>query len=197
MKKILLITAATLAMSISSFGATFSQDCTNTANSVAGAAVASNENVSCPSFGVVPAGFQITSVSISVLSSFNGNGTVSTPNDGQLQINITYDPAVGTPNTASCNLDATTTTTSLLCSNVFTDTPVAGTTSYAAFLVNVSFLKGIDANNVYGGQASGAVGVTYTYTLIPSTNGVPEPTTVALMGAGLVALATAARRRRS
>jgi len=181
-----------------SAAATVVVDCSNVANSGNGGVGA--EVVTCPAFNSLPPNVQITSVGIFVLSTFNGNGSASTGADGQLQINVNYNPSIGTPDDADCNLDSASVTASLFCGSagapIFTAAG-SGTNTYAAFTVNVSFTKGIDVNNVYGGAATGAVAVVYTYDTIPTNGEVPEPSTVALIGAGLVGVAAAARRRRS
>jgi hypothetical protein len=197
MKKFFLMTMAMIASVVASSAATVVVDCTNVANSGNGGV--GSEVVNCPAFNSLPSNTQITSVGIFVLSTFNGNGTAS-QSGGQLQININYNPSIGAPDSATCNLDSTLVTFSLFCGSevapIFTAAG-SGTNTYGAFTVAVDFTKGIDAGGIYGGAATGAVAVVYTYDTIPTNGEVPEPTTVALIGAGLVGVAAAARRRRS
>jgi hypothetical protein len=197
MKKFLLIAVATVAMSAVGAAATITQNC-GTANSAVGGGGSDTVTCSSPAF-TVALGQQITLVELIITTSFNQNVNAgNTGPDGTLQINALYNPTVGTPDTASCNITSTAAADTAFCGVVFTDAPAPGTNSYGPFNVGVTFTKIQDVGTlVYQGQAAGSVSVRYTYDAIPTVGDVPEPTTVALLGAGLVGIAAFSRRRRS
>ena len=175
MKKILLI--ASLAFASSMFGATMTQNCSVTAllgQSNAG-------TVACPGFGALPSGatFNFINMTYAVDFTYNSFDTL-TPN-------LTYN--IDSPGTA---LDVTAVALSLSNrGNIVTVGPLSPSDPayFGAFNSAISYTGGI-------GITGATFDIRYVVDYTPEQTGVPEPSTVALMGAGLVAVATAARRRR-
>ncbi len=193
MKKILLMAVATVAMSLSSFGATLTVSCGANVYGSTGTLLAGTATRTCPNFAVA-AGDQLTNVTlnyfvdysyspsdspaISVTVNFNPSGTNIFTND---TVNVTQ-TGLGTsknplssPNSGSQTLVLNGPSTYAGASVLVTPGAISGPLE--------SFTTSITA--------------TYTYNTIPVQGAVPEPTTVALIGAGLVGLASVARRRRS
>ncbi len=196
MKKFLWLALATMAMSLVSAAATITQNC-GTANSAIGGTGSDSVTCSSPAF-TVGSSFQITLVELIITTSYNQNvNSANNGPDGDLTINALYNPTIGVPDTAPCNIARSgIAADTQFCGVVFTATPAALANSFGPFNVAVTFTKVVDTGNLtYEGQAAGGVSVRYTYDLIP-TGQVPEPTATVLIGAGLVGLATAIRRRR-
>ncbi len=208
MKKILLTVAALAAMSISSQAATIQVVCSGllislgqSSNGTAGPSQV------CPTFsalGLTQAGgsFTLSAGTNTVLDyQFDYTGLQGTIT-GLSESFTTANPATGPINTTSSTLasyrqissgwgvDAGANTTGL------TPDSLGNLTNSQAFTVSGSATQ--SGNNGVNFVNGGSINfkVTYTYDFVPQS-GVPEPSTVALIGAGLVGLASVARRRRS
>ena len=69
-------------------------------------------------------------------------------------------------------------------------------TSNATALFNANFVDSFTATRTQGQATNGTANVVVSYDFNPPTGGVPEPMTMSLMGAGLLALGIAGRRMR-
>ena len=196
MKKFFLVAALVAASSLGSFAAIMtgtcgSADMGNTAN--AGTPI----NIACPGF-TVAAGEQVTSIVLTFYGSYSG-GNISATDQAAFTFSITNNGSFSTwssfsnpYNTTSGGPEPTsqvgfTAAAPISATTVGQTGVITGPTGTARFAVVQGMIASTNFNFT----------LTYDYTtaLIPS--GIPEPTTVALIGAGLVGLATAARRRRS
>ncbi len=197
MKKILMLSVAALALSSASFAATFTIGCTIGAASAASPGVLTGVDISVCQGLSLAAGSTISSVEFSVLTGFTGNGF----SNDSLTITGTYTPTVGTftVNPVMCATTGTGNVSSTTCGTIpspgFTSqTSGLGGASVAGTTFNVGWGISGDAGLPFNGSVSGQAVVTFTYDLPQS--GIPEPSTVALIGAGLVGVASIARRRR-
>ncbi len=197
MKKILLIAAATLAMSISSFGASFSTGlifCGGALYNQAAEVVNGSNSFACSGFTVAP-GFQLDSVILRYELDYTAT------NAGANTVTVEFNPS---PN-ATYNPDPTVLVQAgngssggpqvAFAADIASLFPISGPFNYVgASIVLTPSNFSFGSTGLVGASAN--VFVTYTYSDIPSTEGVPEPSTVALIGAGLIGVAAAARRRR-
>ncbi|MCX6611487.1 MAG: PEP-CTERM sorting domain-containing protein [Acidobacteria bacterium] len=198
MKKILLLATAMFTMTVASNAAQMVISCVQTSigSNLNFVAAGNTSTLSCPGFGVLEANLG-TINGIAFVQSTDYNVAVDPFNPGNpASLAINYTLAV--PGTAFdalvTNRDFTrgSTTNPLI---QITGVPPA---SYGDYVNN--FLIGVTINsvtNVAGATVQqaifdGAFLVDYT---LPTNETVPEPSTIAFIGAGLVALATAARRR--
>jgi hypothetical protein len=193
MKKILFIGAAFLMMSLSSYGATLTLSCGTNLYGPGGAILLGNATISCPNFNI--AGQQVTTIGLE----YGVDYTYSNPNDSPaLSVTINFDPA----GSGLYTNDTLNVTRSGFGSNKDPlSAPNTGSQNFAPALISpvvgpsVLLTPGAQSGGYEGFSAS--VFVTYTYETVPVVEGeVPEPTTVALIGAGLLGVAAAARRRR-
>ena len=196
MKKILMLAVATAALSTASFAATMTVSCGQVQydkNQVLSSATPS-ATISCPSFAVAVAPAtvgalpgQVVFNSVSLLYLLDNSTVIGNTYNATLAFtsgigNVSYTASqagysYGDPGSGA-NISTGPTPFSNVTSGGFsvtTNTPV------------------VNSGNLPGSSYSFAV--TYDYSVVPS--GVPEPSTVALIGAGLVGLASVARRRRS
>jgi len=112
-------------------------------------------------------------------------GTDSETSQGGTGMFITFNPCVGG-------------TGNLLCNQPYTFTPVTQynggqTTGGFSFIVTPSVTAGGGAGVSLSGTDSAEVSITFTY--VP-TSSIPEPTSLVLIGSGLIGLGVFARRKR-
>ena len=199
MKKILMLAVAAAAFSTASFAASVTIGCTIATGDASGnpatvtPSAAALQSV-CPSFSI--AAGSITNVDFFVLTGFTGNGFA---ND-TLTITGTYSPTSGTftLNPVVCATTGTGNVSSTTCgagnTTITSRTDGLGGSTIGGTSFNLTYGVSGDAGLPFAGSTSGQAVVTFTYNVPQS--GVPEPSTVALIGAGLVGVASIARRRR-
>ncbi len=213
MKSFFLSAAFMLALSTVSSAALVQVFC-GSANSLNGSAAGGgasgnggygSSTINCASFAI-GAGSTLNNVLIDVRFSYDGNETGISTN---AVVGVTpVPPSFGT-NNAILAISAVTGSANYNIINVpsrsgnnggalLSGNPGVTGANVNAFVSNIAFsLSSIaqGAGNDFRGGTTVALFATYDYTLAQSA--IPEPTSVALIGVGLVALATAARRRRS
>ena len=181
MKKILMAAALLSLASISTFAATLSGQCGSPVVFSTGAG--GPVSVSCPSF-TIGGGNVFYSLTLELVGDYSYTG----PSSSVPNINETYTYVI----TAGGYTPVTTTQTqvtnqanqhSFVSLNLFSATAPVGTVSVSA------------SNNTGQTNLASLQSVFYTYTYDLPQN-IPEPSTVALIGAGLVGVASIARRRR-
>lgn len=182
MKKILMAAALLSLASLSSFGAQMISSCSNSPLSIAPAANVANGNLSCAAFSVLPAGSTITGYTFQYGVDF----TVDQFNAANPSVTFSFN----NPGTA---LDVTNVLTTVGSTGIVTVGPVGTTGSDASYLAAItSAFTSTTSNNITNVTINGRFILDYN---LPQS-GVPEPSTVALIGAGLVGVASIARRRR-
>ncbi len=198
MKKILLIAAAALSMTVGLQADTLTINCAQLSLGTGAAPVVAGDagSLACPGFGVL-IGSLGTINSITFVQTTDYNVAIDPFNPGVVtntSINYTmtvpgtvYDAAV-----TNRNFVRTVTTNPLIQNSaaaLYAD-------YFANFNLGVTINSVTNASGIFVQQAifDGAFRVDYT---LPPPSGIPEPSTVALIGAGLVSLATAVRRSRS
>lgn len=224
MKKFLICSLLALSFSSISSAAILQAFC-GSANSLNGSATGGGASgnggfgtgtIICPSFNL-GAGSTISSVLIDVRFSYDGNDTgVST--NAQVNIAPVLGPGVTlfVPNTAvlamASNVPAANANYNVVNAPTRGGNPSGGLLSglvgingagaTTSFTNNITFtLSSIaqGSGNDFRGGSSVALFATFVYEpFVPPSNGgeIPEPSTVALIGAGLVGVAAVARRRR-
>jgi hypothetical protein len=183
MKKLLLLAVTAMAFSSFAHAALYVVTCGNAdVNDGNG----TSPNITCPSFNnlLTPGGTGVyTNTSLRTLSSvtqiFDNQGNpiagsaVMTYSSGA----FTFTPVTSNPTTSANNVNGTSNT-------------LIGPGNGSTFLVN--FASTAATGTI--GQATGSVAVVYNYSV--PTSGVPEPSTLSLLGGSLLGLGFIARRRK-
>jgi hypothetical protein len=182
MKKIFLAAALMSMASISSFALTMTSNCSNSPLSMTPSGGFVGGSLSCVGFPVaLPAG----AINVNYVFQYGVDFTVDQFNAANPSISFSFDPPGGIfDTTGSSTLGST---------GVVTVGPVNTTGSDGSYFsaFNVGFNASVTSNitNV-------TVNARFLVNYDPAPSGIPEPSTVALMGAGLVGVAAFARRKR-
>lgn len=183
MKKILMASVLLSLASLSTFGAQMISSCSNSPLSIAPSGNTANGNLTCAAFSLLPAGSTITGYTFQYGVDF----TVDQFNAANPSITFSFN----NPGTA---LDVTNITSTVGSTGIVTVGPVATTGSDASYFSPItSAFTSTTTSNITNVTVNGRFLLDYN---LPQS-GVPEPSTVALIGAGLVGVASIARRRRS
>jgi hypothetical protein len=182
MKKFLLLAVTSMAFSSFAHAALYVVNCGN-ADVTSGNGTSAN--ITCPSFNnlLTPGGTGVyTNATLRTLSSvtqiFDGQGN---PIAGSAVLTYSSGAFVFTPATSNPTTSGNVNGTSLA---------LVGPGNGSTFTVNFSSV----ATPGTVGQATGSVAVIYNYDV--PTSGVPEPSTLSLLGGSLVGLGFIARRRK-
>lgn len=194
MKKFLLLAVATLAMSLSSFGATLVVSCGGATYDRSGAVIGGSNIAVCPNFNVAD-GFQLTNVTLQYFVDYSFAGPGTPPNSISVNFDVTPN-ATFTNDPITVSQSGNGSSPGAVSASGVSNLVLVGPATYTGATVNLS-IQSISLATIGTVSGNASVFATYTYDAVPPpSTGVPEPTTVGLIGAGLVGLAAAARRRR-
>jgi hypothetical protein len=183
MKKIFLAAALMSMASISSFALTMTSSCSNSPLSISPVAGVANGTLNCVGFPVaLPAG----AINVSYQFQYGVDFTVDQFNAANPSITFSF-------NNPGTGLDVTNVISSVGSTGIVNVGPVGTTGSDASYFAALtsSFTSTV-SSNITNVTVNGRFLVNYD----PAPSGIPEPSTVALMGAGLVGVAAFARRKR-
>jgi hypothetical protein len=184
MKKIFLAAALMSMASISSFALTMTSSCASgLPTSITPVAGIANANLSCVGF---PVALPVDAINVSYTFQYGVDFTVDQFNAANPSITFSFtNPGTG--------LTVTNVVSTVGSTGIVTVGPVGTTGSDASyFSAFTSAFTSTVSSNITNVSVSGRFLVNYD----PAPSGVPEPSTVALMGAGLVGVAAYARRKR-